>query len=127
MSALVSPSAKHRVYLRHGFQWTAAEAYLFDIDGTLLNCRDAVHYRAFHQAARQVLGIEPSLDGLQLHGNTDIGILRSALAREGVADVDSCLPRIVDLMCAEVIRNREHLLAEPCLSIPDLLIFLRER
>jgi phosphoglycolate phosphatase-like HAD superfamily hydrolase len=129
MPALVSSSATHRLYLRDGFQWTAADAYLFDIDGTLLNCRDPVHYRAFHQATRQVLGIEPSLDGLQLHGNTDIGILRAALAREGVADsgVDSHLPQIVDLMCAEVLRNREHLLAEACISIRDLLLFLLER
>jgi phosphoglycolate phosphatase-like HAD superfamily hydrolase len=129
MSALVSPSAKHRLYLRHGFQWTAAEAYLFDIDGTLLNCRDPVHYQAFRQATRQVLGIEPSLDGLQLHGNTDIGILRAALAREGLADAafDAHLPHIVELMCAEVLRNREHLLAEACLSIRDLLVFLLDR
>lgn len=127
MPAPVSPSSVQRVYIRDDFQWTAADAYLFDIDGTLLNCRDAVHYRAFHQATRQVLGIEPSLDGLQLHGNTDIGILRAAFAREGVADVDSYLPRIVELMCTEVIRNREHLLAEPCPSIRDLLVFLLQR
>ena len=129
MPALVSPSATPRVYLRHGFHWIAAEAYLFDIDGTLLNCRDPVHYRAFQQATRQVLGIEPSLEGLQLHGNTDIGILRAALAREGLADgaLDSDLPRIVELMCAEVLSNREHLLAEACPSIRDLLVFLLER
>jgi phosphoglycolate phosphatase-like HAD superfamily hydrolase len=118
-----------RVYLRDGFQWSAADAYLFDIDGTLLNCRDPIHYRAFHHATRQVLGIEPSLDGLQLHGNTDIGILRAALAREGRADasLDSHLPQIVESMCAEVLRNREHLRAEACLSIRDLLLFLLER
>lgn len=129
MSALVSPSAAHRVYLRDGFQWDAADAYLFDIDGTLLNCRDPVHYQAFHQATRQVLGMEPSLDGLQLHGNTDIGILRAALAREGLGDaaLDFHLPQIVELMCAEVLRHREHLLPEVCLSIRHLLVFLAER
>jgi phosphoglycolate phosphatase len=128
MSVLVSPSAAHRVYLRDGFRWTAADAYLFDIDGTLLNCRDPVHYQAFRQATRQVLGIEPSLDGLQLHGNTDIGILRAALEREGLAEVlDSHLPQIVESMCAEVLRNSEHLQAQACLSIRELLVFLQQR
>jgi phosphoglycolate phosphatase-like HAD superfamily hydrolase len=116
------------VYLRDGLQWSAADAYLFDIDGTLLNCRDQVHYHAFRQATRQVLGIEPSLDGLQLHGNTDIGILRAALEREGLAEVlDSHLQQIVESMCAEVLRNREHLQAEACLSIPEMLTFLQQR
>ena len=27
--------------------WDSYDAYLFDIDGTLLNCTDAVHYFAF--------------------------------------------------------------------------------
>jgi len=129
MSAPVSPFAAHRVYVRDRFQWTSADAYLFDIDGTLVNCRDAVHYRAFHEATRRVLQIEPSLDGLHLHGNTDIGILRAALAREGLAGaaVDRHLPQIVELMCAEVLRNRAHMRPEPCASIRDLLVFLQER
>jgi phosphoglycolate phosphatase len=123
----VSPPA--RVQVRDGFHWAAADAYLFDIDGTLLNCRDGVHYQAFHQATREVFEIEPSLEGLQLHGNTDIGILRAALAREGVAGagLDGHLSRIVELMCAEVLRNHERLRPELCPSIRDLLVFLRER
>jgi len=40
-----------RFYRQRGFaeriQLAAFDAYLFDIDGTLLNSRDAVHYEAF--------------------------------------------------------------------------------
>ncbi len=31
-------------------RWDAYDAYLFDIDGTLMNCTDAVHYFAFCEA-----------------------------------------------------------------------------
>ena len=41
--------------LENTFRWDAADAYLFDIDGTLLNSRDGVHYNAFHNAVRQFL------------------------------------------------------------------------
>src|SRR5215472_16504528 len=73
-----------KAFIRNGFRWDAADAYLFDIDGTLLNCRDAVHYGAFSYAVQDVLGIQAGIDGVPVHGNTDIGILRAALQRAGV-------------------------------------------
>jgi phosphoglycolate phosphatase len=129
MSASVSSSAGQTRYIRAGFQWDAADAYLFDIDGTLLNCRDAVHYQAFRQAVRDVLGIEAGIDGVPLHGNTDIGILRAALRRAGVSDalVDVHLPEIVQGMCAEAERNREQLSPELCPSVRELVLLLRHR
>jgi phosphoglycolate phosphatase len=116
-------------YVRPCFRWDAADAYLFDIDGTLLNCRDAVHFRAFHHAFQDVLGVAASLNGLVLHGNTDIGILRGALRREGLADavIDSRIDAIVERMCTEVLREREQLQPELCPSIRELLSCLRER
>src|SRR5207248_11335504 len=60
-----------------------ADAYLFDIDGTLFNSSDGVHYQAFCRTLEEVYGVEPSLDGLPVHGNPDIGILRAAVARAG--------------------------------------------
>ena len=115
--------------IRDGFQWDSADAYLFDIDGTLLNCRDAVHYHAFRHAAKEVLGIEPDLANVPLHGNTDIGILRAALRHAGLSDslVDSHLPQIVSGMCAEVERNHEQLSPELCPSVRELVLELRRR
>ena len=98
-----------RVFVRPGFRWDAADAYLFDIDGTLLNSRDAVHYFAFHNAVQAVLGIEASVDGIAVHGNTDVGILRAVLRRAGLKDeaVDASMAKIVAHMCTEVERNHE--------------------
>jgi phosphoglycolate phosphatase-like HAD superfamily hydrolase len=126
MSGLVSSSAAQPPYIRTGFRWDAADAYLFDIDGTLLNCRDAVHYLAFHQAVQDVLGIRAGIDGVPLHGNTDIGILRAALRRAGVDDtrVDFYLPEIVEKMCAEAERNSDQLSPELCPSIRELVLNL---
>jgi phosphoglycolate phosphatase len=129
MSALVPSPAARGPYIRTGFQWDAADAYLFDIDGTLLNCRDAVHYMAFRQAVQDVLGIEAGIDGVPLHGNTDIGILRAALQHAGLGDarVDHHLPQIVECMCAEAHRNREQFSPEVCPSIRELVLDLLGR
>lgn len=123
------PLPQQRTYLRPGFDWEAASAYLFDIDGTLLNSRDAVHYFAFRHAMREVLGVEASIEGVHVHGNTDPGILRAVLRREGMDDaaINAALPEIVERMCAEVRRNREQLNPELCPTIPELLEHLRSR
>lgn len=115
--------------MRPGFRWDAADAYLFDIDGTLLNSRDAVHYFSFRDAARQVLGIEAGIDGVPVHGNTDPGILRAALRKSGVRDdvVEENLSKIVEHMCAEVQRNHAQMRPELCPSILELVCYLRGR
>ena len=64
--------------------WNAYDAYLFDIDGTLLVNDDAVHYFAFCRALKMLSGRSLNLDGVTAHGNTDVGILRDALS---LADV----------------------------------------
>jgi phosphoglycolate phosphatase len=109
--------------VRTGFRWDSADAYLFDIDGTLLNSRDAVHYFAFRNAIREVLGIEASIEGVPVHGNTDVGILRAVLQRAGMKDraIDKHMPQIVARMCAEVEQNREQLNPELCPSILELI------
>ena len=113
--------------MRPGFRWDSADAYLFDIDGTLLNSRDAVHYFAFRTAIRDVLGIEASIDGVPVHGNTDVGILRAVLQRAGMKDraIDAHMPQIVARMCAEVQQNREQLNPVLCPSILELIHHLQ--
>ena len=66
--------------------WDSFGAYLFDIDGTLLNCSDAVHYFSFCDVLQKISGRNINLDGITAHGNTDIGILRDALQKSGIAD-----------------------------------------
>lgn len=129
MSFSALSSAAHAPFFRAGFQWKEAQAYLFDIDGTLLNSRDSVHYQAFHHAVQNVCGVEPNFEGVHLHGNTDPGILRAALQRAGLSDqlIAARLPQMVERMCAEVERNRKELAPELCPSIPDLLARLQEQ
>lgn len=100
-----------------------ADAYLFDIDGTLLNSRDGVHYYAFRNAVRQIFGCEGTIDGVPVHGNTDLGILRAVLARAGVdgAEFERKLPHLMAHMCEEVRRSTAELRVELCPSIPELL------
>ena len=134
MATLVSGSEHHSnsspaVFVSPGFRWDAADAYLFDIDGTLLNSRDPVHWFAFHHAIRKVFDIEVKMDGIPLHGNTDIGILRAVLRREGFADpeIDAHLPQTIEHECAEVRRNAHQMCPELCPSMYELVSFLHEQ
>lgn len=109
--------------------WLAADAYLFDIDGTLLNSRDGVHYHAFHAALREVYGVEARIDEVPVHGNTDPGILRAVLQRYGRApeEFDRGRARAVERMCAEVERNASGLAPEVCPAVAELLTLLASR
>ncbi len=66
--------------------WDSYDAYLFDIDGTLIECQDAVHYFGFCEVLTSVAGRAMNLDGVVAHGNVDAGILRDALQHAGVAE-----------------------------------------
>jgi len=114
-------------HVRSGFDWTAADAYLFDIDGTLLNSRDAVHYHAFHRAVEQVFGLELRLDGIPVHGNTDVGILQAYLQTAGVPESHwrAQLPKVLDVMSSEVERNADDLRPELCPAVLELIQRLR--
>src|SRR5438105_1190997 len=105
-----------------------ADAYLFDIDGTLFNSRDGVHYQAFCRTLAEVYGVEPSLDGLPVHGNTDIGILRAAVARAGKSgSFDRLLPRALELLQSEVAAHVAELLPQLCPFIGELIQHLHDR
>ena len=105
------------------FRWSSADAYLFDIDGTLLNSRDGVHYHAFHHSMQKVFGVASHIDGVPVHGNTDIGIIRAVLAREGVPEqeITTRLPQVLQHMCDEVHENRDGLRPELCPSVLELV------
>jgi len=92
--------------MKSGLQrtWDSFDVYLFDIDGTLLQCSDATHYFAFCHTLTQVSGRPLNLDGVTAHGNTDVGILRDALSLAGIPDGDwrPRLPEIRKAMCRYV-------------------------
>jgi len=107
----------------------SADAYLFDIDGTLLNTRDAIHYFAFRNALKKLFGFEATIDGVPVHGNTDIGILRAVCRLQGVADAEfeAQLPRIIAMMSAEVASRKTEIRAELCPGVLELLAELTHR
>ena len=114
--------------LMRGFDWRGFDAYLFDIDGTLLNSRDAVHYEAFLTAMQAMYGRRISLDGLVLHGSTDPLILLAALEKAGVGESDgrAALEEAMGRMCAEVETRSGELRPELCDSVRQLLDELRQ-
>lgn len=110
-------------------KWIEADAYVFDIDGTLLNAHGGAHYNAFHSALRKHFGLGCKIDGVPLHGNTDTGILRAVLAREGVpaGEFDVKRQAVFAEMCAEVEANRAQVRSELCPGIARLLEELKRR
>jgi phosphoglycolate phosphatase len=111
------------------FAWWNFDAYLFDIDGTLVNARGRVHYNSFQTALRETYGCDGGIDQVPVHGNTDIGILRAALEYHGKMppDFEARLPAAFDLMCAEVEQNADRMNVEVCPSIRELLESLHRR
>src|SRR6185503_10778846 len=70
MDSTLQPPADDRLAPRGSLPraWDGFDAYLFDVDGTLLNCKDAVHFFAFRNALRTLSGRELNLDGVTAHG-----------------------------------------------------------
>jgi len=81
-------SSEARVAIEPDFIWDEQDAYLFDIDGTLLRSRDRVHFDSVAAGVHRVTGFEITLAGILLHGSTDTAILREACNQAGIpADV----------------------------------------
>jgi phosphoglycolate phosphatase len=98
-----------RTAIQPGFSWDRQDAYLFDIDGTLLRSRDRVHIDSVASSVRRVMGIEVSLAGVALAGNTDTGILREACHQAGIAPevLEPQVAAILDAM-GESVAGRRH-------------------
>ncbi len=109
--------------------WDTFDGYLFDIDGTLLNCTDAVHYFAFCKALSAVGGRAINLDGVVTHGNTDEGILRDAFSEADVSE-EIWRPRLDELrvrMGDEVEAQQSEFRIDVLPGTRDLLAHLRGR
>jgi phosphoglycolate phosphatase-like HAD superfamily hydrolase len=109
--------------------WNEFDAYLFDIDGTLIHCSDAVHYFAFCDVLSSTAGKPVNLDGVTAHGNTDVGILRDAFACAGIPESKwrDHLPRICATMC-QFVEDRKHELRVAALpGVVQMLRHLRSK
>lgn len=109
--------------------WDAFEAYLFDIDGTLIQSHDAVHYFAFCESLSAVAGRSLNLEGVVAHGNVDEGILRDAWTRAGVPEAD-WRPRLAEVraaMCRFVDERQGDLQIEVLGGAREVLQHLRSR
>jgi phosphoglycolate phosphatase len=105
------PQNPSRIAIEPGFAWDKQDAYLFDIDGTLLRSRDRVHFDSVATTIKRVTGFEVTLAGIALHGNTDTAILREACNRAGIPTevVDSQIAAILEGMGHSVSERRDEL------------------
>ena len=104
-------SSKARIAIEPGFGWDRQDAYLFDIDGTLLHSRDRVHYDSFTQSVKRIMGFEVTLAGIVIHGSTDTALLREACRQAGVP-AEALEPQVETLlqaMCQSVAERRGEL------------------
>ena len=111
MQNSIQQSGAPQVSRAPGFVWDEQDAYLFDIDGTLLRSRDRIHVDSFVQSVRRVTGFEVTLAGITLHGATDTMILRDACRQAGIpADVlESQASAILKAMCTSVAERRHEM------------------
>lgn len=115
-----------RVYVEEGFLWNRQDAYLFDIDGTLLRSRDRIHYESFFESVRSVMGRELVLDGVILSGNTDPGILYDAF-RLAELDPEHWQPMLADVLAhirATVAAQRDRMDLVKMPGVDEMLAYL---
>ena len=95
---------------RNGFRWKESDAYLFDVDGTLLLSKDRTHRYALHRAMLDVYGVETTIDGIAYHGKTDVGILRAALERAGVTTdvINQRMPEALEVVRRDACEKAER-------------------
>ena len=107
----------------------SADAYFFDIDGTLLVTRDLVHWNGLHQAMLEVYGVDTNIDGISYHGKTDVAILRAALTRCGVTAeaFDAGVERARAAVCREVSAHAHAIVPDVCPAIPEVLAHVRSQ
>ena len=100
-----------RVAIQPGFAWDAQDAYLFDIDGTILRDPNRVHMNSFVDGVQRVTGFEVTLAGIVLHGSTDTAILREACRQAGIPEqvLEPQVDAILDAMCRLVAERRDEI------------------
>jgi phosphoglycolate phosphatase-like HAD superfamily hydrolase len=110
------------------FQWRQADAYLFDIDGTLLLSPDRTHRYALHRALLDVYGVETTIDGIAYHGKTDPGILRAALERLDIPTtvIDRNMAAALEVVRQDAAQKADRFRPNVLPGIRELLALLKE-
>ena len=121
--------AEGPVTIREGFRWDDCDAYLFDIDGTLLHAQGGVHTDAFSWSVEAVMGHPLSMDGVAVHGSTDTAILRDAFRLAAIEDEvwQPRLEEILDRMRARVLEQRESMSVTVMPGVLSMLAYLKSR
>ena len=129
MMQTTPPASEARIAIQPGFAWDAQDAYLFDIDGTLLRSRDRIHFNSFAAAMQQVTGHTLSLEGVVVHGSTDTAILRDAIRLSGLPEeaIEAQVRAILEAMCVEVTTRRGELNLVLMPGVEDMLRYLARR
>ena len=100
---------KARIQIQPGFAWDEQDAYLFDIDGTLLRDPNRIHMNSFASSIQRVTGFSVTLEEIPVHGSTDTAILRAACRRAGIpaAVLEPQVKAILDAM-RQAVAERRH-------------------
>ena len=107
----ISQNQEARVVIEPDFAWDGQDAYLFDIDGTLMRSRDRIHVESFASSVQRVTGFEITLAGILLYGNTDTAILREACLQAGVPPdlLEAKIESILEAMRTSVAERRQEM------------------
>ncbi len=118
-----------RVLIEPGFPWDRQDAYLFDIDGTLLRTWDGVHFDAFATSVQRIMGFAVTLHGIQLAGSTDTAILREACRLAGIPaeQVERNIDAILEAMCISVTERRHQMRVVTMPGVEDTLRYLASK
>jgi phosphoglycolate phosphatase len=122
-------STEPRVTIEPDFEWDGQDAYLFDIDGTLLRSRDRIHIDSVALSVQRVTGFEITLAGVRLAGNTDTAILREACVQAGIpAEVmEAQTEAILEAMRTTVAERRDELDLVKMPGVEEVLHHLARR
>jgi phosphoglycolate phosphatase len=117
------------VTVREGFRWDECDAYLFDIDGTLLKAHGGVHTDAFSSSVLAVMGHPLPIDMVPVHGSTDTGILRDAFRHAAIPDHvwQPRMEEILERMRETVHEQRARMSVTVMPGVLSLLAYLKAR
>ncbi len=117
------------VSVRNGFRWADCDAYLFDIDGTLVHAKGGVHTDAFSSSVEAVMGHPLPVDQVPVHGSTDTAILRDAFRHASIPEEvwQPRLEEILQTMRSTVLSRRDHMSVHVLPGVLSMLAYLKAK